>query len=123
MRQIQISAASAAAAVLLTACATTADTPPRETLKATPAAPSAPVYVVDDIMNASADAIDALLGPAALTRKEGDGEFRRYSLSECALIIILYPDETGKPRAAHLEATARSSGAEKPVLKDCLAAG
>lgn len=123
MRNFKTTAASALTAFSLAACATTPDAPSPEISAPTPAVPSAPIYVVSDFENATAEAIDGLLGPAALTRKEGDGEYRRYSLSECALIIILYPDETGARRAAHLEATALSSGAAKPSLEDCLAAG
>ncbi len=114
---------SAATALLLAACASTADAPPPVAAKTTPSAPAAPVYVVSDIMGATPAAIDALLGAPALTRQEGDGEYRRYGLSECALIVILYPDDQGAPRAAHLEATALSSAREKPALDACLAAG
>ena len=123
MGQFQRTAASAVAACGLAACAATSSGPATTAPATEPAAPTEPVYVVADILNASAETIDALLGPAALVRKEGDGEFRRYSLSKCALIIILYPDETGAHRAAHLEASALSSGAQKPDLEDCLAAG
>ncbi len=123
MRNWKTTAISALAAFSLAACATSPGALSPEISTPTAAAPSAPVYVIADFTNATAETIDALLGPAALTRKEGDGEYRRYSLSECALIIILYPDKTGQRRAAHLEATALSSGAEKPALADCLAAG
>lgn len=110
-------------AISLAACASNTEPPPPVAVEAAPAEPAAPAYLVSDIMGAGPRAIDDLLGAPALTRKEGAGEYRRYALSECMLIIILYPDETGSPRAAHVEATALSSGREKPALEDCLAAG
>lgn len=92
--------------------------------RATPAAaPVAPVYAAGDILGAEAGAIDALLGPPALTRREGEGEFRRYALKECMLIVILYPDDFGGVRAAHIDAAARQFGVEKPDVDQCLAAG
>ena len=111
------------ASLLVTACASTQTPPAPVAAPVAPAEPAAPVYVASDIMGARASAVDALLGAPALTRKEGTGEYRRYSLTQCALIIILYPDEAGVSRAAHLEATALNSGAEKPALPACLAAG
>ena len=88
-----------------------------------PAAPSSPVYLRSSLEAASASTIDDVLGAPSLTRKEGEGEFRRYSLSTCRLIIILYPDENGVMRAAHMDATSNLSGEEKPDLDACLAAG
>ena len=85
--------------------------------------PSAPVYKTDDILGASAAALDALLGQPALSRKEGKGEYRRYALSTCSLIVILYPDDTKKPTVAHAEATAMNTETLKPDLETCLAAG
>ncbi|GJL94308.1 MAG: hypothetical protein DHS20C05_07130 [Hyphococcus sp.] len=84
---------------------------------------SAPVFQQDDFLGASSGAVDALLGSPALTRKEGNGEYRRYALSSCSLIVILYPDETNEISVAHIEATALNSGEEKPDLETCLAAG
>lgn len=112
-----------AAALLFSACATNDEAPAPIAAPVAPAKPAAPVFVASDIMGAAAASIDALLGAPALTRQEGTGEFRRYSLSECTLIVILYPDETGASRAAHIEATALTSGREKPSVDDCLAAG
>lgn len=74
-------------------------------------------------MGASPSDIDALLGPPALTRSEGEGEFRRYTLKQCELIIVLYPDDNGVRRAAHIDTAAQRSDAPKPDLSDCLAAG
>lgn len=114
--------ASLSTLLFLAACASGGDAPP-PAVESAPAAPAAPAYALSDIQGTGPAAIDALLGAPALTRKEGDGEFRRYRLSECTLIIILYPDETGAQRATHVEATALSSGREKPDLDACLAAG
>ena len=111
------------ACLLVSACATTEEALTPVAAPAPPVEPAAPVYVVSDIMGESADAVDVLLGAPALTRKEGTGEYRRYSLTECALIVILYPDDTGAARAAHIEATALTSGREKPSVDACLAAG
>ena len=80
---------------------------------------------MSDVLGASADEIDALLGEPALVRREGAGEFRRYGLKTCSLIVILYPDENAAvpPAAAHVEATALNSDEEKPDPEDCLAKG
>jgi len=85
--------------------------------------PSVPVYQVQDILNAKISDIDALLGPPALTRREGDGEFRRYTLKQCELIVVLYPDDGGAQRATHIDTGAQHSGSAKPELAECLAAG
>jgi hypothetical protein len=106
----------------LAACASTgeADAP---TPVAVAAEPRPPAYVAGDVLGAAPSDLDALLGVPALSRKEGQGEYRRYALKACSLIVILYPDETNEIRAAHIEATALSSAEEKPDLEDCLAEG
>jgi hypothetical protein len=110
-----------AALLLLAACSSTnRDTP---LPVAEPASPSAPVFQLDEILGAAPAMLDARLGAPALTRREGDGEFRRYSLSTCTLIVILYPDDAGAVRAAHIDAAALTSDEEKPNLEACLAAG
>ncbi|MEM9169307.1 MAG: hypothetical protein AAGC56_06595 [Pseudomonadota bacterium] len=114
----------AAAFVALAACASAPDgasTAPASASRAssTPAPPAAPVFVQSDIRGKSADAIDALLGAPGLVRREGRGEFRRYALARCNLVVILYPPEG----AGHLEAVAGEAGAAKPDLDACLAAG
>lgn len=88
-----------------------------------PVEPSAPAYLTQDILDATVSDIDALLGPPALTRREGEGEFRRYSLKQCELIVILYPDDNGAQRATHIDTAAQHSGSAKPALSECLAAG
>lgn len=107
---------------ILSFAAGCATTPVASAPKARAAAP-APVYVVADLQGARAGAVDALLGDPALTRREGAGEYRRYMLTTCALILILYPDETGAATVAHMDAAATSSGGKKPDLEACLAAG
>lgn len=103
------------------ACATT---PAQKAAPAkTPAAPAEPVYTLSDFQGAGAAALDAMLGEPALTRREGAGEYRRYALTTCTLIVILYPDETGVQKVAHVDATATTSNTEKPDLNACLAAG
>lgn len=86
-------------------------------------APGEPVFRAADIAGKAGPEIDALLGAPELTRVEGAGEFRRYMLAECALLIILYPDDNGVKRAARLDAGALTSGADKPDLDRCLALG
>lgn len=104
------------------ACATAPERA-AETPKSPAAAPAAPVYRLADIQGLGASAVDALLGEPALTRREGTGEYRRYALTTCTLIVILYPDETGIEKVAHVDATATSSAGDKPDLDACLAAG
>ena len=85
--------------------------------------PAKAVFIAADFENATASEIDEKLGPPALTRIEGTGEFRRYMLDACALMVILYPDEKGERRVARLDAGALVSGEEAPKLDECLAAG
>lgn len=118
---------SAFAAVLLagaalTGCATTAS-PPGAPAAAAKNAPVKPQFLAADFENATAADLDKALGAPALTRIEGAGEFRRYMLDACALMVILYPDEKGERRVARLDAGALVSGDEAPKLDECLAAG
>lgn len=108
---------------LLSLAAACATAPEPVAAPAAPAAPSAPVYVLSDLLGANAGKIDGMLGAPALTRSEGAGEYRRYALTTCTLIIILYPDEMGVSKVAHVDATATHSAGEKPDLDACLAAG
>jgi hypothetical protein len=82
-----------------------------------------PVFLAADMSGKSGDELDALLGAPDLMRIEGTGEFRRYALQRCSLIVILYPDEKGMKRAAHLDAASLKTGDEKPDLDACLAGG
>ncbi|MBT8472479.1 MAG: hypothetical protein HKN14_11885 [Marinicaulis sp.] len=102
-------------------CASTSA--PVSTAPLAPLTPAAPAYALDEFENASAADLDRLLGPPALTRREGAGEFRRYSLSTCNLIIILYPDENGRSRVAEIDAAPRRADDEKPTADECLANG
>lgn len=108
-----------AASLAAAGCATTEASAPRASAKA----PAVPAFLAADLENATAEEIDEKLGAPALTRVEGAGEFRRYTLARCALIVILYPDDKGARRAATLHAGALVSGDETPDLDECLAAG
>lgn len=88
-----------------------------------PIEPVAPKYFVDDFVEALGPDLDDRLGLPVLARREGPGEFRRYDLKDCNLIVILYPDDLGRPRVAHLETVAKIAGEEKPDIDACLAAG
>ncbi|HBK90198.1 MAG TPA: hypothetical protein DDZ68_00860 [Parvularcula sp.] len=109
--------------VLLTGCATTAATPAGAPAASAGKTPAPPQFRAADFVNATAADLDKALGSPALTRVEGAGEFRRYMLSACALMVILYPDEKGDRRVARLDAGALVSGEEAPDLDECLAAG
>lgn len=85
--------------------------------------PAEAAFLAEDIKEKTIADLDALLGAPDLARVEGEGEFRRYMLKECALLVILYPDENGVKRAASVEAGALMVGAEKPDLDRCLAFG
>ena len=113
------------AALALGACASTgAPAPAADTaVSSVDAAPAAPVFFQKDIMNKTAADLDETLGEAALVRREGKGEFRRYALAKCELIVILYPAEGGRMTATHLDAAAKTSEEAKPDLDNCLAGG
>lgn len=85
--------------------------------------PEKPVFREADIAGKEAADLDALLGAPDLTRSEGAGEFRRYRLADCALLVILYPDEKGVKRAASVDAGALRAGEGKPDVDLCLARG
>jgi hypothetical protein len=112
-------AISAAAA----GCATTAAPAGGAAPAAAKKAPAEPQYRAADLEKMSAADLDRALGAPALTRIEGSGEFRRYMFDQCALMVILYPDEKGERRVARLDAGALVSGAAAPDLDACLAAG
>lgn len=111
---------SGAALALIAAagCATTAAPATRKS-----ASPAKPLFVKADIEGAAPAALDQLLGAPALTRREGKGEYRRYAFAECALIVILYPDESGAVAVRELDAAEKVSGGQKPDLDHCLAIG
>ena len=109
--------------VAASACATTSAPSASSKAGAHDTPPGEPVFIAADLSDKSADEIDGVLGAPDLVRVEGAGEFRRYALADCALIIILYPDDAGVKRARRLEAGALTSGAEKPDLDRCLARG
>ena len=109
--------------IALAACATGGGGSARVGTDGGAGAPQEPVYLLTDIAGKEAADLDALLGAPDLTRSEGEGEFRRYSLASCALLVILYPDEKGVKRAANVAAGALNSGEGKPDLDLCLAGG
>ena len=110
----------AAVAGSLAACAT-APAPELTAIQEVNAAPARPAIDPDALLGAAPRELEKLLGQPSLTRREGRGEFRRYAMDRCNLIVILFPDDDGETRVVHLDAAARESGAEKPKLDDCLA--
>ena len=111
---------------LTAACATT---PPSSTERTTSpdsaSAQSVPAITYSsvresDIMGALPARLDEILGPPALIRREGPGEYRRYSRGGCNLIVILYPDDLGRARVTHLDATSSSSARGPVSLEACL---
>jgi len=109
----------------LGACASDGRRPtaPEPTPVIAPTAPAAPAFLTEDVLGRTAGEIDARLGAPALVRREGAGEFRRYDLARCALIVLIYPDTEGRAVAEHAEAGALATDARAPSLEDCLAAG
>lgn len=112
-----------ALAAAASGCATTAATPDGAPISGVKKAPSEPQFRAAELAKMSAADLDKALGAPALTRVEGTGEFRRYMLAECALMVILYPDDQGERRVARLDAGALVSGAAAPDLDACLAVG
>jgi hypothetical protein len=90
---------------------------------AAPKPPRVAAFKPSDIENKTAAELDALFGAPALTRIEGTGEFRRYAFSACSLIVILYPDDKGVRRTAHINTAALVENAVNPTVEDCLARG
>ena len=107
------------APIALSACATTPGTAP----VAAAGTPTKPVYTLSQIEGKDGPALDALLGAPDLARTEGAGEFRRYALATCSLLLVLYPDETGVRRVKSVSAGAVNAGMEDPDLDACLARG
>ena len=122
-RRFRLPVLSVAAAALVGCASTGADVKPAASGPQLQAKPAKPMFLRADLMGRDAKALDSLLGAPALVRREGEGEFRRYGLDAYALIIILYPGETGTRAAAHLDSAATRSGEEKPDLDMCLARG
>lgn len=119
---------TAAAALALAGCATSGEKSAKPmTGKAagekSAGTPAKPQFRVRDVMGKSAEELDSQFGKPALVRREGPGEFRRYGLKECSLIVILYPDDKGEKSAGFVDSAARAAGAPKPDLDACLARG
>ncbi len=106
-----------------TGCATTAATPDGPPAASAKKAPAEPQFLAAELEKMSIAELDEALGLPALTRTEGAGEFRRYMLARCAIMVILYPDEKGERRIAKMDAGALVSGEKAPALDECLAAG
>ena len=122
---MQRCAPALAAGLSLGACASDAGLKPEPVPApvAETAVPAAPQFTRDQLAGADPDDLELLFDAPGLVRREGAGEFRRYGLANCSLIVILYPDETGDMRVDHIEAAALSSEDEKPDLDACLARG
>lgn len=118
--QLTVKMLVCAAGFVLAACATAPNKVEPAAGVSAPTAPARPAIDPGEILGKTPAAVDQLLGPPALTRREGRGEFRRYSLGDCALLVMVYPDGEGDPRVTHLDAAATSSGAEKPSVERCL---
>lgn len=108
--------------VLLAGCATTGVDAPGAAPTAQ-RAPSKPAFLQSDIVGLDGKSLDTLLGAPALTRREGSGEYRRYAFSRCEVIVILYPDQSGKSAVRSIDSAAKMSGEAKPDLDECLAFG
>ena len=108
-------------ALLLGACAT--NTVPVSPAAPIVEAPAAPVFSQADFMGGTSSEVESLVGEANLVRQEGVGDYRRYGLKECVLIVIFAPDENDVSRVAHIDAAALKSGEEKPDLDECLGGG
>jgi len=77
-------------------------------------------YIAGDLLGLSAPVLESAFGAPALTRREGEGEFRRYSFETCALLVFLYPNDAGVDAVRHLDATALSGDAPRPSVDSCL---
>jgi len=124
MRELRVNVTKIAALAAMgfaTGCASFAGAPAKPETVAS--VPEKPVFLQTDVLGLEANGLDALLGPAALIRREGSGEFRRYAFARCELIVILYPDESGNIAVRRLDAAAKNSGEDKPDLDRCLAGG
>lgn len=120
MRRIMTLLAGSAA---LTACASTASVRPDTVDTASGGVIENPKFKLAEIKDRDGEGLDRVLGAPDLVRIEGRGEFRRYTLSTCALLVTLYPDDAGVRRVRSVEAGALKSGDEKPDLNRCLAYG
>lgn len=117
--------AAAAAFATLAACASTGEAPPPSPGRSNGGAPSSEraQFRVRDVMGKGSTELDRQFGKPSLVRREGPGEYRRYTLKACQLIVILYPDETGAAVAGHVETAAKTANEQKPELAACLARG
>ena len=103
----------------LAACATAPAPSSGVAERVEPAAPQRPAIDPSDLIGLKRDGLETLLGAPDLSRKEGPGEFYRYAMTNCVLIVLLYPDEKGDVRVEKIDATAATSGAPKPSVETC----
>lgn len=110
---------------LITACASGPASEPAASavIPTEKSEPIVPRFTRDQVSGADSGDLARLFNEPGLVRREGNGEFRRYGLADCSLLVILYPDDRGDMRVTHVEATALSSDDEKPDLDACLARG
>lgn len=116
---------AALTASALSACATTEA--PGTKVGAVPEAGNTliqePVFTRADVMSKTALELDASFGEPALVRREGKGEFRRYDLDRCGLIVILLANGAGEMAVTRIDAAAKTSDVAAPDVDHCLSGG
>ncbi|MGV6802018.1 MAG: hypothetical protein ACWA5L_08880 [bacterium] len=85
----------------------------------TPVAPPVNLQISDFIGKPIGD-LEALTGPASLSRMEGGNSFRRYDLEECRLLAIVTQDSGGRSQISALTTAAKTAGQPAPSLATCL---
>jgi hypothetical protein len=100
-------AASAAAETAAeTATAAAPQTAPQQTAARTGAAPT---WTLDDLTQATPDAVKRLLGTPAFVRTEPPAAYWRYGDSTCALDLYFYAEGSGPVRVRHAELRRQSA--------------
>ncbi len=127
-RRVAAMTAMTLAVAGLTACAATPTADPAPIAAPAPAYefdPANPAFRREDVLGRTAAEIDALLGAPALVRTEGAGEFRRYDLALCGLVVLLAAEDGADRVAKELYASAPTSGdeGEAPTAARCLGVG
>jgi hypothetical protein len=72
------------------------------------------------LLGKPAAVIEAALGTPAFKGRDGEAHIWRYSADKCNLLVILYEDDSGTAKAAHLDARQPEGGeaAMGPCLSD-----